>query len=145
MDTLTRKVDDTGTQSSPAGRYLQITRDSSLVAIKLLAESGDLCHQFAGERQVVRLVSGQDQQGRDATDVIDIRHLPSPMPESHSQGLLHIGKREPVGLGGKFVEQLVRELDTVVVGELVLPVNRVLTTLRLDGVGERAATATSGR
>jgi hypothetical protein len=145
MVILTRKVNDTKTQSSPAGRYLQITRGPSLVAIKLLAESGDLCHQFVGERQVVRLVSGQDQQSRDAADVVGVSHKPSLCWPCHSQGLLHIGKRESVGLGGKFVEQLIRELDTVVVGELVLPVNSVLTTLRLDGVGERAATATSGR
>lgn len=145
MVNLPRKVDDTGTQSSPAGRYLQTTRDPSLVAIKLLAESGDLCHQFVGERQVVRLVSGQDQQSRDTADVFGVSHKPSLCWPCHSQGLLHIGKRESVGLGGKLVEQLVGKLDTVVVGELVLPVHGVLSTFRLDGVGERAATATSGR
>jgi hypothetical protein len=119
--------------------------DRSLVAIELLAQSGDLSHQFARERQVVGLVSGQDQQSRDAAAVVGVSHKPSLCWPSHSQGLLHIGKRESVGLGGKLVEQLVWELDTVVVGELVLPVHGVLSTFRLDRVGERAATATSGR
>lgn len=73
----------------------------------------------------------RDQLGAQMGDNID-----------HLQSLLHIGKRETIGLGGKVVEKLVREFDPLVLGQLLLPIDGVLSALGLDGVRKRATKGT---
>ena len=77
-----------------------------------------------------------DSRAQGMTDISQVSRCES--ARIHSQSLLHVRKRETLRLASKVIQQTIGEFDPIVVLQLVLPVQRVLTTFMLDGIGEVA-------